>query len=85
MNWASNTLKLPQGVDIFFGRLHDYSVALGTDDIMMWVETKINEFLVKFFYSSLASRREEPFPHGTVWNSWALVRVGFFAWAKILT
>ncbi|RVW68261.1 putative ribonuclease H protein [Vitis vinifera] len=40
-------------------------------------------------YSSLASRRVEPFPHGTMWNSWALVRASFFAWeatwSKILT
>ena len=33
------------------------------------------------FYSSLVSRRAEPFPpHSTIWNSWAPVRASFFAW-----
>ena len=48
-----------EGAYVFFGRLHDYSISLGTDDIMAWLETKNGDFLVKSFYSSLASRRAE--------------------------
>lgn len=50
-------------VDIFFGRLHDYSTSLEIDNIMVRVETKNSNFSVKSFYSSLVSRRAEPFPH----------------------
>ncbi|RVX14587.1 hypothetical protein CK203_011953 [Vitis vinifera] len=76
-------------VDAFFGRLHNYSIISSTFDAMVWLETKNGEFSVQSFYSSLASRRVEPFPHSIVWTSWALVRASFFAWkatwSKILT
>ena len=56
-------------VDALFGRLHNYSIVLGPFDAMVWLETKNGEFSVQSFYSSLASRIVEPFPHGTVRNS----------------
>ena len=74
--------------NVFFGRLHDYSISLGNDDSMVWFETKNDYFSVKSFYSS-TSRRAKPFPYGVVWNSWAPTRASFFAWkaswAKFLT
>ena len=56
-------------VDALFGRLHNYSIVLGTFDAMVWLETKGGDFSVWSFYSSLESRRVKPFPHSTVWNS----------------
>ena len=56
-------------VDALFGRLHNYSTVLGTFDVMVWLETKDGDFSIRSFYSSLASRRVEPFPHNTMWNS----------------
>ena len=56
-------------VDALFGRLHSYSIVSGTFDVMVWLETKHDNFSVRSFYSSLASRIVEPFPHGTVRNS----------------
>ena len=78
-------------VDAFFGRLHSYSIGSGTFDTMVWLETKDGDFSVWSFYSSLESRRVEPFPYDTVWNSWVPIRASFFffareaTWAKILT
>ena len=76
-------------VDALFRRLHNYSIVSGTFDAMVWLETKDGGFSIWSFCSSLASRRVEPFPHSTVWNSWAPIRASFFAWeatwAKILT
>ena len=53
-------------VKAFFGRLHDLWVL-----IMLWFgqTQKNDDFSVKYFYSSLASRRAEPFPYSIVWNS----------------
>ena len=56
-------------VDALFGRLHNYSIVLGTFDVMVWLKTKDGDFSIRSFYSSLASRRVEPFPHNTMWNS----------------
>ena len=60
-----------------------------SEDSVEWVDTKSGIFSIKSFYSFLASREVDPFPQGMVWNSWAPVRVNFFAWgetwAKILT
>ncbi|RVW67633.1 hypothetical protein CK203_063058 [Vitis vinifera] len=65
-------------VDALFGRLHNYSIVLGTFDAMVWLETKDGVFSVRSFYSSLASRRVEPFQHSTMWNSWPLLELAFF-------
>ncbi|RVW99154.1 hypothetical protein CK203_019008 [Vitis vinifera] len=63
--------------------------ALGNDNNLVWLETKNGVFSIKSFYTSLASRRVESFPHSIVWNFWAPVRASFFAWeatwVKILT
>ena len=73
----------------FFERLHDHSLSMESKDSVEWVDIKSGNFSVKSFYSSLASREANPFPHGMVWNSWAFIRVSFFAWeatwVKILT
>ena len=75
-------------LDNFFERLHDLSLSMDSEDLVEWVNTKSGIFSIKS-YSSLASRGADPFPHGIVWNSWAPVRVSFFAWqatwAKIYT
>ena len=60
-------------------RLYDHSICLDIDDIMVWMETKNGNFSVKSFYS-LASRRVESLPYGTIWNSWVPVRASFFVW-----
>ena len=65
--------------DNFFGRLHDHSLSLDSENILVWRDTKNDVFSVKSFYSSLANRGAEPFPHGIVWNSWTSIRVSFFA------
>ena len=49
----------------------------------MWLGLKKGNFSVKSFYSYLASRRAEPFPHDIVWNFWVPVGVGFFPWEVI--
>ena len=76
-------------VDVLFGRLHNYSIVAGTFDAMVWLETKDDDFSVRSFYSSPASRRVESFPHSTVWKFWVPIRDSFFAWevtwSKILT
>ena len=76
-------------VDNFFERLHDHSLSMDSEDSVEWVDIKSDIFSVKSFYSSLACRGADPFPHGIVSNSWAPVRVNFFTWeatwAKILT
>ena len=77
-------------VNALFRRLHSYSFGSGTFDTMVWLETKDGDFSVWSFYSSLESRRVEPFPYDTVWNSWVPIRASFFfareaTWAKILT
>ena len=64
----------------FLGRLSTYSLSVETDDAMVWLPTKDGAFYVKSFYSSLADKRVEPFPHGTVWNSWVPPRISLFAW-----
>ena len=53
-------------VDALFRSLHGYSIIRGTFDAMVWLETKDGDFSVRSFYSSLASRRVEPFPNGIV-------------------
>ena len=58
-----------EDVDAFFGKLQNYSIVLGTNDAMVWLGTKNGDFSVQSFYFSLASRRVEPFPHSTMWNS----------------
>ncbi|RVW92369.1 hypothetical protein CK203_032468 [Vitis vinifera] len=60
--------------DNFFGRLHDHSLSLDSENILVWRDTKNDVFSVKSFYSSLANRGAEPFPHGIVWNSWTSIR-----------
>nr|CAN61601.1 hypothetical protein VITISV_013027 [Vitis vinifera] len=76
-------------VDNFFESLHDHSLSMDSEDSVEWVDTKSGIFSVKSFYSSLASKGADPFPHDTAWNSWAPVGVHFFAWeatwGKILT
>ena len=67
-------------VDALFGRLHNYSIHSSSFDVMAWLETKDGVFSIRSFYSSLVSRRMEPFPHNIVWNSWAPVRASFFSW-----
>ncbi|RVX10936.1 putative mitochondrial protein [Vitis vinifera] len=67
----------------FLGRLSTYSLSVETDDAMVWLPTKDGAFYVKSFYSSLADRRVEPFPHGIVWNSWVPPRISLFAWEAI--
>ena len=52
---------------------------MDSEDLVEWANTKSGVFLVKSFYS-LASRRADPFLHGIVWNSWAPIRVSFFAY-----
>ena len=56
-------------VDNFFERLHDHSLSMDSEDSVEWVDIKSDIFSVKSFYSSLASRGADPFPHGIVWNS----------------
>ena len=60
-----------------------------TDDAIVWLPMKDGAFSVMSFYSSLADRRVEIFPHGIVWNSWVSSRISFFTWeatwAKIFT
>ena len=74
-------------VDIFFERLYDHSISMDSEDSVEWLNTKSGIFFVRSFYSSLASRGVDLFPHSIVWNSWALVRVSFVAgeatWATI--
>ena len=53
----------------FLGRLSTYPLSVETNDAMVWLPTKDGAFYVKSFYSSLADKRVEPFPHGIVWNS----------------
>ena len=76
-------------VNNFFGRQHDHSLSMDSEDLVEWADTKSGVFSIRSFYSPLANRRADPFPHGIIWNSWALVRVSFFAreatWAKTLT
>ena len=76
-------------VQAFLGRLSAHPLSVEIDDAIVWLPTKDGAFFVKSFYSSLADRRVEPFPHNIVWNSWVLLRISFFAWeatwAKILT
>ena len=76
-------------VDILFERLYDHSISMDTEDLEEWVDTKSGIFSVRSFYSSLASRGVNRFPHSMIWNSWVPVRVNFFAWeatcVKILT
>ena len=36
-------------VGVFFGRLYDHSICLGNDDIMVWLETKNDNFSLKAF------------------------------------
>ena len=78
-----------EDVDSLFGRLHNYSITSGTIDDMVWMGTKNGIFYVQSYYFSLASRCSESFLHSTVWNSWAPIRAGFFAWeatwVRILT
>ena len=64
-------------VDALFRRLHSYSIGLGTFDTIVWLETKDGDFSIWSCYSSLASRRVEPFPYDTVWNSWAPLELAF--------
>ena len=64
-----NDWELEEVDALFGGRLHSYSIGSGTFDTMVWLETKDGDFSVWSFYSSLASRRMESFPYGTVWNS----------------
>ena len=56
-------------VDIFFERLYDYAISMDTEDSVKWVDTKSGIFSVRSFYSSLASRGVDHFPHSRVWNS----------------
>ncbi|KAL6324547.1 hypothetical protein AAG906_013359 [Vitis piasezkii] len=46
----------------------------------VWLGSKNGNFSVKSYYSFLVNGGMTPFPHGIVWNSWASVRVSFFAW-----
>ena len=48
-------------VEVFFGRLYEYSITVGTEGIMVWLVTKNGSFSIKFFCSSLAVRRTKTF------------------------
>ena len=72
-----NDWELEEVDALFGGRLHSYSIGSGTFDAMVWLETKDGDFSIRTFYSSLASRRVEPFPYDTVWDSWAPLELAF--------
>ena len=67
-------------VDYFFGSLYEHSISLDSKDTIVWLGSKNGNFSVKSYYSFLVNGGATPFPHGIVWNSWASVRVSFFAW-----
>ena len=54
----------------FFRRLYDHFIRLAFEDSIVWLGSKNGNFSIKSFYSSLASGRQESFPHGIVWNYW---------------
>ena len=53
-------------VDIFFERLYDHFISMDIEDSVEWVDTKSGIFSVRPFYSSLANRGVDPFPHSIV-------------------
>ena len=67
-------------VDYFFGSLYEHSISLDSKDTIVWLGSKNGNFSVKSYYSFLVNGGTTPFPHDIVWNSWASVRVSFFAW-----
>ena len=50
----------------FFVRLHDQSLSLDFEDILVWVDTKNGIFSIKSFYSFVASSTTDPFSYGIV-------------------
>ena len=61
----SNDWELEK-VDIFFERLYDHAISMDIEDSVEWVDTKSSIFSVRSFYSSLASRGVDHFPHSIV-------------------
>lgn len=54
---------------VFFRRLYDYSIRVGSEYTMVWLGLRNDTFLVNSFYFSLACRRVELFPYDIVWKS----------------
>nr|CAN62469.1 hypothetical protein VITISV_016049 [Vitis vinifera] len=59
------------GVGVWRTIRNGWEVFKGNDNNLVWLETKNGVFSIKSFYTSLASRRVESFPHSIVWNFWA--------------
>ena len=53
-------------VNNFFGRQHDHSLSMDSEDLVEWADTKSGVFSIRSFYSPLANRRADPFPHGII-------------------
>lgn len=64
----------------FLWRLQWRRVYRDKDDKVLWTESKDETFFVKTLYKALESRRQDVFPTSVIWNSWVLLRVGFFVW-----
>ena len=73
-NWSPRFIRQlhdweSEEVEVFYVRLYEHSISLGTEDIIVWLFTKKGNFSIKSFYSSLTNRIVESFPYGIVWNS----------------
>ena len=64
-------------------------LVFGSEDRVVWKETKNGNFSVKSLYSTLEPRCAVPFPWNIIWSLCVLTKVGFFAWealwGKVLT
>ena len=78
--WTLSTKVVTKNEIIPYLLLKSLYFFMDTEDSVELVDTKSGIFSVRSFYSSLASRRVDSFPHSIVWNSWAPVRVSFVAW-----
>ena len=56
-------------VDVLL-KLQKQIVKWGIKDRMAWSNSRSDKFLVKAFYSFLASRDLEVFAYEVIWNSW---------------
>ena len=66
-------------MDLFL-RLHGLAVDREGEDKIVWLNSDINKFSIKQFYTVLETRVIVSFPTWVVWNSWVPFKVNFFAW-----
>ena len=68
----------------FYTLLYSHRMSREGEDKIWWVPFSKENFDVRSFYNTLASKEASHFPWKSIWRSKALSRVVFFTWMAVL-